>query len=247
MFVKYRHRSDQLEWIDLGPSCYTSAEYRDCLCQLARIGRLLGGDRATHWALRQLRRVPASILDVGCGGGFFALQLAQQYALTQIVGIDLSVDAISFAQQHQKAAYPHLKNIQFIHSSSPDISAFGLCDVVMATLVCHHLSDQDLIIFIKQACQTAQQAIILNDLHRHPCATMGFATLAPFFFRNRLIWHDGLLSIRRSFTRSDWMNVLSTAGIDTHFYTISWHWAFRWIVCIDVERMRQHQHRHSHA
>jgi 2-polyprenyl-3-methyl-5-hydroxy-6-metoxy-1,4-benzoquinol methylase len=226
-------RSHQLEWMDLGPSYYTNQEYRNCLYQLDRIGRFLGGDRATFWALKQLPFPPTSILDVGCGGGLFTLRLAAHYPQAQVVGIDISPDAIAFAQEHLKNNQPSLSNIQFL-VSSPQIDEKSQFDVVMATLVCHHLSDQELISFLQQACRIAKQAVILNDLHRHPLATMGFAALVPIFFRNRMIWHDGLLSIRRSFTRQEWWNFLKAAGINEKDCSVTWHWAFRWMIRIDI-------------
>ena len=173
-------RSHQPEWMDLGVSYYTPEEYRDCLYQLDRIGRFLGGDRATFWALKQLSAIPNSILDVGCGGGLFALRLATHYPNTQIVGIDVSQEAIAFAQEHLNRSQP-LPHVQFYVPNSPKLEENSQqFDVVMATLVCHHLSDQELIDFIQQSCRIAKQAVILNDLHRHPLAKVGFAALVPF-------------------------------------------------------------------
>lgn len=232
-------RSHQLEWMDLGEGYYTPAEYRDCLYQLDRIGRFLGGDQATFWALNKLPVLPQSILDVGCGGGLFTLRLASRYPHAQIVGMDISPDAIAFAQDRLNAHQPALPNVQFFVPDSPQLDETAPFDVVMSTLVCHHLSDQELVSFIQQACRVAKQAIILNDLHRHPLASIGFAAVAPLFFRNRMIWHDGLLSIRRSFTRREWKNILTAAGIDERDYTLSWHWAFRWIVVIDAANMHR--------
>lgn len=233
-----RQRSYQPEWIDLGPDYYTPSEYRECLYQLDRIGRFLGGDRATFWALNRLKTVPSSILDVGCGGGLFTLRLAKHYPRTQVVGIDISQEAITFAQEHAQKMQPSLPNVQFFVPDSPQLQEFpGQFDVVMATLVCHHLSDQDLISFLKQANQKAQQAVIINDLHRHPLATGGFAALQPLLFPNRLIRHDGLLSIRRAFTRQEWWSYLEAAGIDKQNCTVTWHWAFRWIVKIEKNQL----------
>ncbi len=225
-------RSHQPEWMDLGPSYYTREEYRACLYQLDRIGRFLGGDSATFWALKQLSTSPTSILDVGCGGGLFTLRLAAHYPQADIVGIDISQEAIAFAQEHLQENQPSLSNIHFLVPPSAQLDEKSQFDIIMATLVCHHLSDQELIFFLQQACRIAKQAVILNDLHRHPLATVGFATLVPIFFRNRLIWHDGLLSIRRSFTRQEWWNLLKAAGIDERKCSVTWHWAFRWIVTI---------------
>lgn len=233
--MKLSERSHEREWMDLGPPYYTPEEYRSCLYQLDRIGRFLGGDRATFWALAQLSNPPDSILDVGCGGGLFTLRLAAHYPHTQVMGIDISQEAIAFAQEHLNRSQQ--KNVQFLVPSSPHLDEKQPFDVIMATLVCHHLSDEELVSFLKSACKTARKAVILNDLHRNILATLGFAILTPLFFRNRMIWHDGLLSIRRSFTRQDWVNLLEKAEIDKSNYTITWHWAFRWIVMIDTAKM----------
>lgn len=232
-------RSNQPEWMDLGNAYYTPEEYHDCLYQLDRIGRFLGGDQATFKALRQLAFHPHSILDVGCGGGLFTMRMGARYPQAHIVGIDLSPEAIAFAQEHLKQRQPSLSNVHFLVSPSEHLDETSHFDVVMATLVCHHLSDQELIAFLQQACRIAKQAVILNDLHRHPLAIAGFAAISPLFFRNRMIGHDGLLSIRRSFTRKDWQGFLKAANIHESHYTIHWHWAFRWIVTIDITKMKR--------
>lgn len=234
-------RSHQPEWMDLGESYYTREEYRDCLYQLDRIGRFLGGDRATFKTLDQLAVPPTSILDVGCGGGLSTLRLAARYPTVQVTGMDISQQAIAFAQEHLKSYQPALSHVQFFVPSSPQLNENDRFDVVMATLVCHHLTDQELVDFLQRACHIAQQAVIINDLHRHLLAILGFAIVAPLFFRNRMIWHDGLLSIRRSFTRQEWKNFLKAAGISEKYYTLTWHWAFRWMVRIDTAKMKEEQ------
>lgn len=238
MSILFNKRSHQPEWMDLGKDYYTPSQYRNCLFQLDRIGRFLGGDKATFWALKQLKKTPQSILDIGCGGGLFTLRLAKHFPKTQVVGIDISQDAIAFAKERLIEKQPLLKNVQFQIPDSPQLNESDHFDVVMATLVCHHLSDQELVSFIQQACKIAKQSVIFNDLHRHLCAYLGFAALVPFLFPNRMIYHDGLLSIRRSFTRQEWKNFLKAAGIDESHYTITWHWAFRWIVMIDIPKMK---------
>lgn len=231
-------RSHEPEWMDLGNNYYSESQYRDCLFQLGRIGRFLGGDKATLSTLRHLSNSPRSILDVGCGGGIFTLRLAKNYPQTTIIGIDLSQEAIAFAQERLNEELPSLNHVQFLATHSNEIEKNQKFDVIIATLVCHHLLDEELVDFLKQGCQMAEQAIILNDLHRHPLATIGFAVVTPVLFPNRMIWHDGLLSIRRGFTRQEWKNLLEAADIDEQYYTISWHWPFRWIVKIDTQKMR---------
>lgn len=208
-------RSREKEWMDLGR--YTSSEYEDALYQLNRIGRYLGGNRATFWAFNQIE-TPCSILDVGCGGGFFTRLLAERYP--HVMGCDISQEAISFAKRHPSSA-------KFLCTSQ-----ILPANVITATLVCHHMSDEALIRFLKETNAKAKSAVILNDLQRSRFALIGFWIISKLFFRNRMVQHDGLLSIRRSLTRKEWSHFLQAAEIPLDRCSITWHWAFRWIVLI---------------
>lgn len=229
-------RSQTPEWMDLGPSYYTQKEYFDCLTQLERIGRTLGGDKATFWGFDQLKNPPKSILDVGCGGGQLAIKLAKKYPHARIKGIDLSSEAIDYANRlHKKEVCP---NVEFCVPPTAELhEAPKSFDVVTATLVCHHLSDEKIIEFIKSSVQVARDAVIINDLHRHFLASCGFFALAPICFRNRLIFHDGLISIRRAFKRQDWIYYLQAANIPLHAWTLTWHRFFRWVLIIYPSRI----------
>lgn len=226
-------RSEQPEFIDLGPNFYTHEEYEDCLYQLSRVGRLLGGDRATLQTFKQLSFTPTSILDVGCGSGLFTKRLGLLYPQASIVGTDLSTVAIAYARKHS-----FLPNIHYEIPLKPELDypdhAF---DIVTSTLVCHHLNDYQLIDFIKRACRVAKKRVIFNDLHRHLFAQWSFSIIAPVLFRNRLISHDGLLSIKKAFTKQDMHILLEKAGISKKAYTLTWHFAFRWILTINTEKI----------
>lgn len=217
----FGERSYEKELIDLGS--YSSQEYEDCIVKLDQIGRFLGGNSATLSAFDKLSTTPQSILDVGCGGGHFTKCLAEKYPNADVVGIDISEDAINLAKKQT------LANLKFIVTDMPTQSF----DVVTSTLVCHHLTDDELIHFFQKSYKIARQAVIMNDLHRHFLAYGSFAIIAPLFFRNRLIMHDGLLSIRRAFIRQDWLRLLTLAGIPLEKCSITWHWAFRWVLRIE--------------
>lgn len=231
--MRMKARSNEKEWIDLGPAYYTPEEYKDCLKQLGRVGSLLGGDQATLSAFTSLDSPPASILDVGCGGGFLTKKLALKYPEAQVLGIDYSGEAVRCAKEwHQNAAQP---NLSF---AVPDTLALNFpenCfDVVTCTLVCHHMTDAELVEFLRRALFSARKCVIINDLHRHPLAYAGYALIAPPLFRNRLITHDGLLSIRKGFTKKEWQSILQRAGAAQQQSLISWKWAFRWIIRITL-------------
>lgn len=229
-------RSQTPEWIDLDPPCYTKEEYLGCLIQLERIGRFLGGDRATFWAFNQLKKSPTSILDVGCGGGQLAIKLAKRYPDSSVKGIDLSLDAIEYAKRQLKKESG--LRVKFCMPPAAELNEPPKSfDVVTSTLVCHHLSDEEIIGFIKKSVQVAKEAVIINDLHRHLLATCGFFALAPLFFSNRLIFHDGLISIKRAFKRKDWIEYLLAADIPPHAWSLTWHPFFRWILIIYPSRI----------
>jgi 2-polyprenyl-3-methyl-5-hydroxy-6-metoxy-1,4-benzoquinol methylase len=227
-------RSSRLELIDLGADHYTDTEYAGFILQLERIGRFLGGDKASFKTFNKLPFAPKSILDIGCGGGQFTIKLAKKYPLAQVVGIDTNPKAIEIAKMYLNKEKPSLNNVEFIVPSSIHLNyPTDHFDIVTSTLVCHHLTDDQLIEFFKEACRVAKRTVIMNDLHRHSLARASFAIAAPLFFRNRLIWHDGLLSIQRAFKKKDWCELLEAAGISLKRCSISWHWAFRWMVKIN--------------
>lgn len=230
--IKSNKRSYEPELLDLGPSHYTQEEYKECLNQLDRIGRYLGGNQATLKTFCQLPE-PRSILDVGCGGGHFTIELAKRFSKAQITGIDISHEAIAFARKKQQDA--KVENVRFEVPSSAELSyPPNSYDIVTSTLVCHHLKDDQLIEFLKKSYQTATKTVIINDLHRHWLAYLSFALIAKPMFRNRLIFHDGLLSIKRAFKKEDWIEYLKAAEIPLEHCSITWHWAFRWVLRIDT-------------
>lgn len=227
--IGYEKRSQKLEWMDLGGSYYTPQQYRDCLYKLDRIGRWLGGDRASFSAISKLSRPPQSITDIGCGGGLFTIRLGQTFPQADVAGIDLSSEAIAFAKEQLCPA-----NVSFAQQQNKEINNLS-SDLLITTLVCHHMTDAELVTFLQQSYRAAKQSVIINDLHRHPLASCCFALVAPILFPNRMILHDGLLSIRRAFTRNDWAQYLAKADIPLEQCSIQWYWPFRWVVMIQKE------------
>lgn len=220
-------RSQELEILDRGPHFYTQQEYEDCLAKLDQIGKWLGGDHATLSTLKKLSF--DSFLDVGCGSGTLAIKVAQKYPEVIVVGTDLNPQAIAFAnKQPNKPA-----NVTFnqnLLSIIPDKKF----DLVSSTLVLHHIPEQELTQFIQDSCRVAKKRVIINDLQRSAIALFLFQLISPMF-RNRLIRHDGALSIRRAFKYHELDSLLQKAGLKPSQYTITWHWAFRWIVEINCE------------
>lgn len=225
-----KQRSNQLEWMDEGLAHITLTQYHDALRKLDRVGRLLGGDKVIYKELTHLEKRPESIIDVGCGGGQLALRLARKYPHTKIIGLDIDREAIAFANK-EHAPLPH--NLSFALCDKQRVSDYLTgCSVIISSLVCHHLTDHELIQFLVEAKQKATQAIILNDLQRHCLAYASYYCLSPIMFQNRMIFHDGLISIKRAFQRQDWVRLMSQAKIKHRDYSVRWYFPFRWGVHI---------------
>ncbi len=227
-----QYRSQQKELIDLGPDFYTEQEYAHCLQMLFRVNRFLGFFAST---CRQLRRVPAeaSVLDVGCGNGLFLLHLSRYYPRMRMQGVDVSKPAIELAQKTLAEWQLGDKAAQVKFTLQPqfrlDLAPLSV-DVVLTTLVCHHIEDDDLVIFLQDIYHAAAIQVVINDLHRHHLAYRFYAWMSPWLFRNRLITHDGLISIQRGFKRAEWHALLQRAGIKQ--YQIKWRFPFRWSVIL---------------
>ena len=171
----------------------------------------------------------STLLDVGCGGGLFILHLNKFFPHMKMLGIDISAAAITDAEQSLqiwKRKNPDIQVLFELQEQAQLNLAKNSFDIILATLVCHHLSDEELIVFFKQAHSTAGKAVIINELHRHRVAHWLYGLLSPLLFRNRLITHDGLISIRRGFTRGEWQLLLQQAGIQN--YQLKWCFPFRW-------------------
>jgi hypothetical protein len=96
------------------------------------------------------------------------------------------------------------------------------------------MTDPELRNFISYMEGHARLGWMINDLHRHAFAYLGYPWLARLLRVHRMVREDGQLSIARSFRPAEWMSVLSDAGIAQGAATIARRFPFR--LC--VERLR---------
>lgn len=227
-----QYRSKEKELLDLGSDHYTSDEYIHCMKMLFRVNKIFG---FFHSTVKTLKKIPnaSTLVDVGCGGGLFLLHLNKYFPQMRLIGMDISSEAICLAQQEllkwQKANLTDKVSFHLQKKPKLELSTNHF-DIVLTTMVCHHLNDEELILFIQDALRSARLAVIINDLHRHTIAYWLYALISPFIFKNRLITHDGLISIRRGFKRAEWESLLQKAKI-LH-YEIQWCFPFRWKVVL---------------
>ncbi|KTD18776.1 methyltransferase [Legionella lansingensis] len=224
-------RSQEKELLDLGHEFYDKTEYKDCLKKLFLVNKYFGFFRSTQKLLKPAPKT-ATLIDVGCGSGLFLLHLSNYFPHMNMLGIDINPDAILEGQSELNRWRNRelAQKVAFATQELHEVLAIKNVDILLATLLCHHLSDEELVTFFQQAYQKTNWMVIINDLHRHRLAYWLFACFSPLLFRNRLITHDGLISIQRGFTRAELKTLLAKANIAD--YQIKWCWPFRWQIIL---------------
>ena len=105
------------------------------------IARLMGGDRARRDLIEQANITSGQrILDIGCGTGTLAVQLKQQCADVEVVGLDPDPKALHRAKA--KATRAGVL-VQFDQGFSDELPyASDSFDRVLSSLMFHHLEEQ---------------------------------------------------------------------------------------------------------
>ena len=189
-------------------------ELRECLRGIARVNRLTGAYRPTLRWLDGLPRQaePLRVLDVGCGYGDLLREIAgwagRRGVPVRLVGIDLNPDAVRAARR----ATPVAEEIEYVAGDA--FGYGGEVDVVVSSLLTHHLEEQEIVRFLAWMEARARVGWFVNDLHRQPVPYWLFRTVARMTNWHPFVKHDGPVSILRSFRRGDWERMLQAAGVE---------------------------------
>ena len=207
----------------------TYEELRACLRDIARVNRLTFAYRPTiSWLEELLAAHPVSteplrVVDVGCGYGDTLRQIdawakKRDIAVT-LTGIDLNPDAIRAA----KEATPSVQRIEWIVGDALSNSATGDIDVVVCSLLTHHLTNPQIVQFLRWMEHTTRLGWFINDLHRQPVPYHLFRFMTRFTSWHPFVKYDGPVSIRRSFVEADWKNLCAAAELDLSNVSIREH------------------------
>lgn len=189
--------------------------YHAVLADLDRVNSWTLARRPTLAFVRELARRsdrrPLKMLDVGFGHGDMLRAIAHWAARTgtavELVGVDLNPRSAAAAQ-----TMPADVPIEFVTGDYRDQSGRGF-DAVISSLVAHHMSRAELLGFLRFMEAEASGGWLINDLHRHTHAYLGYPLLARALRVDPIVRSDGRLSIARSFRRQDWLELLGAAGI----------------------------------
>jgi 2-polyprenyl-3-methyl-5-hydroxy-6-metoxy-1,4-benzoquinol methylase len=225
-----RSRQDeQMDAADLDP-----AIYEQVLHDLARVNRWTFTARPVlafmKRAVRDAKRF--RLIDVGFGDGDILRAVARwarrRGIAADLVGVDLNEKSVRAA----RIATPPALAIDY--RAGDYLDQAGPFDFVISSQVTHHMTDDQLLAFLRYMEAEARMGWLVCDLHRHGFAHWGFPILARLMRVHRIVREDGRLSIARSFRPAEWQSLLAEAGIPPGAARIVRRFPFR--LC--VERLR---------
>jgi len=188
--------------------------YHAVLHDLAKVNRATFAYRPTLDFLARAigRRKSFRLLDVGFGDGDMLRQIARwakrRRIAAELTGIDLNPRSVAAAD----AATPADAPIRYLAGDYADLADQGF-DVVVSSLVAHHMSHEQLIAFLRFMDREARVGWFVNDLHRHRFAHAMFPLLASLMGWHRIVRLDGATSIARSYRPGEWPAILAEAGV----------------------------------
>lgn len=194
-----KSRSNELELLDV------ESPPREMMARvagyLAFVNRWLGGTGAVASHLRGIR-VPTTVLDVASGAGDIPIDLARRFPNLRPVAFDLSATMLSFA-----AGIPRVRgDVRRLPFADRSV------DYVISTHFFHHLTDDQIVLTLREFDRIARRGIIVNDLLRRRRAVFWIKLLT--LFANRYVKVDGPLSVRRGFTVPEVEALAARAGLD---------------------------------
>ena len=216
MFERFKRRSYQLEDIDTGN--YTPEEYEGCISELQLDNRWMGDAHALkqtllkdveHNSVREF-----SVLDVGAGSGEL-LRVAAAWAREagrkfKGVGLELNERSAQAIIEESKG-FPEISSVRGDALQLPfQDDEF---DYVMCSLFTHHFVDEKVVHILREMDRVARRRIFVIDLHRDPVPYFFYTTLGKLVLKNRLLRHDGALSILRSFKADEMVRLGQAAGL----------------------------------
>ena len=209
--------SKRAELTELMDEACSREEMRACLRDLEKLNRWFFGYRPVlHWldslSLAEARG-PLRILDVGCGYGDLLRRIdrwaTERGIHVQLTGCDLNPDAVAIAEE----ATPKGSRVRWVAADVFSLDGQGPVDVIVSSLFTHHLSNGEIVRFVRWMEDHAGIGWFINDLSRAAVPYWLLKAFTNIAGLHRFVQHDGPVSIRRAFVAEEWRRVCSEAGL----------------------------------
>lgn len=207
-------RAELMDTVECAP-----AELADALRFLEATNRWFGGTATilrhlSRWSVGWPRDVRVRILDVGTGAADIPVGMARWAARrglhVEVVGLDL----VEATARHARARTAGIEAITIV---TADLFAFAerdeTFDYVVANLFLHHIEIARTVEALRVCDRLARRGLVVSDLRRSWPGLLAVGALS-LAVGNRIVRHDGPLSVRRAFTAAELDALASEAGLD---------------------------------
>jgi len=235
--MNFMVRSEQQEIMD-DPNLDLVA-LKEVFMDINKVNRVLNGHaitiRAIEKTLDENPQKSYTIVDLGCGNRDMlkkiALYFRNRAISLKLVGVDLNGNAINIAMENCK----HFSNISFLQKDILSLDVLvPQCDILLCTLTMHHFGKEEIQEFLHRIVRLPRIGIIINDLQRSMVSYYLFKIFSVIFIKTHIARHDGLVSIKRAFIKSELKEYSKAFPLITH--QIKWKWAFRYLWSMQIKR-----------
>jgi ubiquinone/menaquinone biosynthesis C-methylase UbiE len=220
-----RQRSTEQELLD-GPVS-DLAELSASFREVWGVNRYLGGMAVLQHHLRPwLGRWQVSLLDVAAGPGDVSLALARwarrRGCSLQVTLLDNHPQVLALARE-RAGGLPACTVVAGDAARLP--FADGAFDVAVCNLALHHFAPDAAAQVLQELDRVSRLGWVVADLERHPLAHAAARVLSAAAWQSPITRHDGPLSVRRAYRRSEVQALVRDAGLEA---TVHRHFPFRW-------------------
>jgi 2-polyprenyl-3-methyl-5-hydroxy-6-metoxy-1,4-benzoquinol methylase len=216
-------------------------EHRRALNGLRRVNRLCQtGKQVAREILsiaKKHNRKSISVLDIGCGSGDVATEVAERLAgqiECKVAGWDISQTAVECANQSWERACNRRNSQQQlsvgVHFEQADVflPTDRKFDIVYCCLFLHHFSEDQAVQVLERMKEVALLSVLVDDLKRsrwgYAMAKVGCHLLS----RSPVVHFDGPQSVRAAFTVHEARELAQRAGLEP--CAVRHHWPERYLL-----------------
>ena len=151
-----------------------------------------------------------SLLDIGFGGGDIPIQIAKWAKADgfdlHVTGIDIDLRALDYVNSIHVPS-----NVFFRHASTDDLlNENQKFDFIINNNTIHHLTKEELYTMMAHSSKICENMVLFCDIERGDLAWFFYMLISKLFFHNSFASYDGLLSIKRSYTKRELQKVIPT-------------------------------------
>jgi ubiquinone/menaquinone biosynthesis C-methylase UbiE len=202
----------------------------------------LAYDRVSRWVLfsfirylfvRRLRKLApqGTLMDAGCGPGYLAVRIARELPKLNVIGIDVSTDALVLAAEHAGSLNPG-RSLSFLRADVDRLPfEDNSLDFIVSTLSLHHWSEPGLSLGEMYRVLKPRGQLLIFDLRRDmPWLMFGIIRLgqryvAPLPIRRT---NGGVGSVWSSLTPREMDSLLAASPFREWSVKRGWGWAVMW-------------------